>query len=155
MKDGIRIKGCMRIRLGEERDGKQVVVGDSGWVDNMVTNLGVKEYIIDELNTAGGLPAATLIIGTGTAPASNATALAGTTAQSSGSTSVVASRTHQVTNAWTSGDHPGGTPTIQNAALANQGTGSYTILCGGTYATSVWNSNQALSVTYQLRFPTS
>ena len=151
----IKIKGCIRVQLGEEDDGRQKVVGDSGWVNNMIVNLGVQDYLIDWLGAgSGGKAADTIIIGTGTAPASNATSLEGTTAQSAGSSSIVASRTFQITNSWATADHPGGTPVIRNAALADQGTGSYTIFCGGTYTTSTWNSNQALSITYQVQFPT-
>ena len=152
--EGMNLKGCIRVKLGEEVDGKQQVVGDSGWCDNMIVNLGVQDYLIDWLGAgSGGKAADTIIIGTGTAPASNATSLEGTTVQSAGNSSIVASRTFQITNSWASGDHPGGTPNIRNAALADQGTGSYTIFCGGTYTASAWNSNQALSITYQVQFP--
>lgn len=153
----MKIKGAFRLQLGEDENGKTKIVGDSGWIDNMVVNEGVQDYIIrwlGALTTASGKAIAAMIIGTGTAPASNATGLEGTTAQSAPTLSIVASRTLQATNAWASGDHPGGTPTIKNIALANQGTGTYTIFCGGTYNTSVWNNNQALSVTYQVQFPT-
>ena len=153
---GVRMKGCFRVRLGEDIDGKHQVVGDSGWQDNVVVNLGVADYILKWLQTGvGGKEADTIIIGTGAEPASDATAIAGSTVQSAGTTSDVDSRTHQVVNNWTTDDHPGGTPAISNAALANQGTGSYTIFCGGSFATSTWNSNQALSITYQVQFPTS
>lgn len=151
MEQGIPIKGCFRVRLGED----DKIVADSGWVDNMVVNLGVQDYLIDWLGAgAGGKNADTMIIGTGTAPASDATAIDGSTVQSAGSSSIVSSRTLQLTNSWASGDHPGGTPNIRNAALANQGTGTFTIFCGGTFSSSAWNSNQALSITYQVRFPT-
>jgi hypothetical protein len=156
LQEGVKIKGAIRVRLGEDIDGKHEIVGDSGWVDNMVVNLGVRDYILEWLQDgAGGKEADTIIVGTGGAPASNATAIAGSTVQSAGGTSDVGSRTHQVTNDWQSGEHPGGTPAISNAALANQGTGSYTIFCGGSFDTSTWNSNQALSITYQVQFPTS
>ena len=156
LNENTKIKGCIRVQLGEEVDGKQKVVADSGWVENMIVNLGVQDYLIDWLGAgSGGKAADTIIIGTGTAPASDATGLQGTTVQSAGNSSIVASRTFQITNSWASGDHPGGTPNIRNAALADQGTGSYTIFCGGTFDSSAWNSNQALSITYQVRFPTS
>lgn len=155
IKETSAIKGCIRVRLGEEDEhGNQQIVGDSGWVHNMVVNLGVQDYLIDWLGAgSGGKAADTIIIGTGTAPASDATGIDGTTVQSAGSSSIVASRTFQLTNAWASGDHPGGTPAIRNAALADEGTGSYTIFCGGTFTASDWNSNQALSITYQVQFP--
>lgn len=155
IQEDVKLKGCLRVRLGEEKNGKQKIVGDSGWVKNMIVNLGVQDYLIDWLGAgAGGKSASTIIIGTGTAPASNATAIDGTTVQSAGGSSIVASRTFQITNSWASGDHPGGTPNIRNAALANQGTGTFTIFNGGTFASSAWNSNQALSITYQVQFPT-
>lgn len=156
LQEGIKIKGCLRVRLGEDIDGEHKIVGDSGWVENMVVNVGVSQYILSWLqNGAGGKEADTIIVGTGGAPASNDTSLAGTTVQSAGGTSEILSRTHQVTNDWQSAEHPGLTPAISNAALADQGTGTYTIFCGGSFATSTWNSNQALSITYQVQFPTS
>jgi hypothetical protein len=153
----VGMRGCFRIQLGEDIDGKHIVVHDSGWCENEIVNLGVQDYLIDWLGAgAGGKAADTIIIATGTdEPASNATGLTGTTAQSGGTSSIVASRTFQITNAWASGDHPGGTPDIGSAGLADQGTGSYTIFCGNTFASSTWNSNQALSITYQVQFPTS
>lgn len=159
MKEGVKIKGCFRVRLGEDGpDGKPVIVGDSGWQENMVVNLGVQDYICDWLcagTDSAGKRVDTIMIGTGTAPASNATVIDGSTVQSliPAGTSIVSSRTFQITNDWTSGEHPGGTPNVRNAAL-QEGTDGGTIFCGNTFASSAWNSNQGLSITYQVQFPT-
>jgi len=159
MKDGMKIKGCFRIRLGEDGpDGVPVIVGDSGWQENMVVNLGVQDYLLDWL--CGGTDSAgkrvdTIIIGTGGSVASDATMIGGSTVQSqiAAGTSFIASRTFQITNDWTSGEHPGGTPNVSNAALKD-GTAANTIFCGNTFASSTWNNNQGLSITYQVQFPT-
>ena len=157
--EGIKIKGCFRIRIGEDGpDGIPKIVGDSGWMDNMIVNLGVQDYILDWLcegTDGSGKRVDTIMIGTGGSVASDATQIAGSTAHSqiAAGTSIVASRTFQITNDWTSGEHPGGTPNVSNAALLD-GTGAQTIFCGNTFASSTWNSNQGLSITYQVQFPT-
>ena len=157
--DGIKIRGCFRIKLGEDGpDGVPKIVGDSGWQDNQCVNLGIQDYLVDWMTLGtdgGGKRIDTIMIGTGTAPASNATAIDGSTVQSliPAGTSIVSSRTFQITNDWTSAEHPGGTPAVSNAALQD-GTDAQTIFCGNTFASSSWNSNQGLSITYQVQFPT-
>ena len=42
-KDNINVKGFFRIHLKE--DGK--LVGDSGWRENTVVNLGFSQYLVD------------------------------------------------------------------------------------------------------------
>ena len=159
VQEGIKIKGCFRVRLGEDGpDGVPVVVGDSGWMDNMIVNLGVQDYILDWLcegTDGAGKRLDTIMIGTGGEVASDATLIAGSTVHSliPAGTSIVASRTFQITNDWTSAEHPGGTPAVSNAALLD-GTDAQTMFCGNTFASSSWNSNQGLSITYQVQFPT-
>jgi hypothetical protein len=154
--DLILPKGFFRIKLGEVKDGKEIVVGDTGWRKNEVTNLGFQNYVCNLIgDLAGSVQVGAAIIGTGAAPATGDTSLAGETKRQSVGNSVIASKTLQATLAVASGDHPGGTPTIQNIALINSTASGGTILCGGTYATSQWQTNQGLSATYQLRFGTS
>jgi hypothetical protein len=153
-KTGIVLRGFFRLQLGEDRpDGKPKIVGDSGWQENQVVNEGFQDYVCKTIGAiAGSKQATTIQIGTGTAPNVTHTTLDGSIKAGTCSNSVIASKTLQATVGFASTDHPGGTPTIQNIALINS---QATIMCGNTYATSVWNSNQGLSATYQLRFATA
>ena len=154
MNDLIKLHGFSRIRIGHEKNGKIVIDGDSGWVGpNQVVNLGFQDYICAAVGAvAGSKQVSYAQLGTGTAPGATDTDLAGSTAaRKTTSNSVVSSKTMQATAAWASGDHPGGTPTLQNIGLFNTSSGG-TLLCGNTYSTSAWQSNQGVSATYQLRF---
>jgi hypothetical protein len=151
----LALRGFFRVKLGEEKNGKQVVVSDSGWKKNEVTNLGFQNYVcalIGELS--GSVQVGYIIIGTGGAPATDATVLAGETKRQTCGNAVVSSKTMRATAAIASGDHPGGTPDISNIALINTSANG-TILCGNTFSSSTWNSNQGLSATYELRFATA
>ena len=151
--DYIPIRGFYRLKIGEGPDG-QTIVGDSGWCKNEVTDEGFQDYVVGSIgDIAGSKQVAYINLGTGTAPNVTHTALDGSTKAGTCTNSVVASKTLQSTVAFASGDHPGGTPTLQNIALGD--TNAATIMCGNTYATSVWNSNQGVSATYQLRFGTA
>ena len=150
----IPVRGFFRIQIGEGEDGKKIV-GDSGWCENEVVNEGFEDYVIGSLGAIAGSKQITNIqLGTGTAPNVTHTALDGSTKGGTCSNSVIASKTLQSTISFASGDHPTGTPTLQNIAIGNTASGA-TIMAGNTYEASVWNSNQAVSATYQLRFGTA
>lgn len=153
MKEDFGLKGIFRLQIGEETDGKVMVVGDSKWIENQIVNLGWQDYILGLIGAvAGSKQIGRMILGTGTAPASDATVLPGETVRSSDINAVTSgSFTLQLTTVFASGDHPGGTPVMQNAALINDTASDGTILAGQTYATSQWQSNQGISATYNLQ----
>jgi len=148
MKDTLKLKGFMRVQI---TDGDRIV-GDSGWKRNTVVNLGFQDYIVGSIGAvAGSKQVSYMAIGTGTAPAVGDTSLAGETGvRVTSSNSAVSSKTLQCT-AQFAGSDMGSTCTIQNVALVNTSSGG-TVLCGTTYATSQWASNQNVNATYQLRF---
>ena len=155
-KEALRLRGFYRLKLGEEKNGKTEIVGDSGWHENQVTNLGFQNYVCALIGgIAGSKQVGAVVIGTGGAPATGDTSLAGETKRQSVGNATVASRTMRATAAIASGDHPGGTPNISNIALIETTASGGTIMCGNTYASSTWNSNQGLSATYELRFATA
>ena len=155
-KEALTLRGFYRLKLGEEKNGKTQIVGDSGWHENQVTNLGFQNYVCALIgNLAGSKQVGAVVIGTGGAPATGDTALAGETKRQSCGNATVASKTMRATAAIASGDHPGGTPNISNIALIETTASGGTIMCGNTYASSTWNSNQGLSATYELRFATA
>jgi hypothetical protein len=148
--DTMRVRGFMRLQVVEAQSGK--IVGDSGWHRNVVVNLGFQDYICAAIGAvAGSKQVSYMAIGTGTKPGATADSLDGETgARVTTSNSVVSSKTLQSTCQF-AGSDMGGTCTIQNVALANTSAAG-TILCGTTYATSQWASNQNVNATYQLRF---
>lgn len=150
MKQGemLRVKGFARLQI--EQDGR--IVGDSGWKKNTVVNLGFADYIVGAIGAiAGSKQVSYMAIGIGTAPGVTATSLDGETgARVTTSNTAVASKTLQTTAQFAGADMAT-TCTIQNVALVNSSADG-TILCGTTYATSQWASNQNVNATYQLRF---
>ena len=145
-----KVKGFVRTQIVDGKTGK--IVGDSGWKQNTVVNLGFQDYIVGALGAVAGSKQIThMAIGTGTAPGVTATSLEGETGTRVTTTNTaVASKTLQATCQF-AGSDMGSTCTIQNVALANTSVAG-TILCGTTYTTSQWASNQNVNATYQLRF---
>jgi len=148
--DVLKVKGFFHLQIVDKDSGK--IVGDTGWKQNTVVNLGFQDYICKAIGAiAGSKQVQNMAIGTGTAPGVTDTSLQGETGQRVTTTnSVISSKTLQCT-AQFAGTDMGGTCTIQNVALVDTSTGG-TILCGTTYATSQWASNQNVNATYQLRF---
>jgi len=146
----MKVKGFVRTQIVDIKTGK--VVGDSGFVENTVVNLGFQDYIVGALGAVAGSKQVThMAIGTGTAPGVTDTSLAGETGVRVTTTNTaVASKTLQCTAQFVGSDM-GSTCTIQNVALANT-SASGSILAGTTYTTSQWASNQNVNATYQLRF---
>lgn len=148
--EGIRVRGFFRVQIEDEQDG---IVGDSGWQENVITNLGFLN-VVNQLGTSlTGSKHSHLALGSGGAPATNATTLGGEvevraalTAASSGSTALqmtatFASAASFVTN----------TQNISNIGVFGTNTGG-TLLSGNTYASSSCATNQAVNCTYTWTF---
>lgn len=150
MKDSVKVKGCYRLQITE--DGK--VVGDSGWRTNQITNLGFKNFLAGTLGGISGSSQVThAALGTGGAPASNATSLTGEvekrkaiTAASNGSTSARFTATFGSSDSFVTN-----TQNISNIGLfATSSSG--TLFAGNTYASSSVATNQNVNVTYDINF---
>lgn len=158
--DGIRLKGFFRLNITEDVNGKEKIVGDSGWRENQVTNLGIQDYIVDNLlGNTGNKSVTHLTLGTGGAPASNATDLSGELTHASDmrkavSTSIVASRTAQFTAAFASSDSfVTASVNISNIGLFETSTTEGgTVFAGNTYTSSALATNQNINASYQIRF---
>lgn len=153
--ESVKMRGFYRIQ--QELDGR--VIGDSGWQENQVTNLGINQYIVNWVlgDTTNGKSVTHMAIGTGAAPASNDTTLSGQVAnglRASVSTSVVSSRTAQFTAAFNSSDSfLTASANISNVGLVNTSTTSAgTFLAGAAFTSSAIATNNNLNVTYQVRF---
>ena len=151
--DGAGVRGFFRVQLKE--DGR--VVGDSGWRENQVTNLGIQDYLVTWLVTgSGGKTVTHMAIGTGGVPASNDTTLSGQVTdgkRAAVSTSIVSSRTAQFTAAFNSSDSfLTATANISNIGLfATSATNLGTLFAGNTFASSAVATNQSINATYQIR----
>ncbi len=153
------LRGFFRINVTENRDGKEIIVGDSGWRENQVTNDGILKYLTTPLTGGAANAVSHMAFGTGGAPASNDTALSGEITHASNdrkavSTSIVSSRTAQFTAAFNSVDSfLTATANLSNIGLfATSTTAAGTILAGNTYTSSAVATNQNVNATYQIRF---
>jgi len=160
MKEEKKLRGFFRVNLTEDEGGQQKIVGDSGWRENQVTNLGIQDYLVDALIGNSGAKAVThMALGTGTAPGATDTALAGeithaADARKTVSTSIVASKTGQFTAAFNSADSfVTASVNISNVGLFETSTTEGGLLfAGNTYTSSSLATNQNVNVTYQIRF---
>ena len=154
--DGMKVRGFFRVQITEDGKG---VMGDSGWRENQVTNLGIRQYLVDWLASGAGKSVTYMALGTGGAPASAATSLTGelthsTSGRAAVSSSIVASGTNQFTGAFASANSFVTAPAnISNIGLFNTSTtGVGTLFAGNTFASSSCATNQSVNATYQIRF---
>jgi hypothetical protein len=155
------VRGLWRVQLRE--DGR--IVGDSGWIKNQVTNLGVSYYLCDLLGqSANSLQVSRMCLGSGAAPASNATALpselgTATYTRTTVTYANVGSFTARFTATWASANsHNSGAladVSLSNIAVINATTSGGTILAGTTYSASNWATNQDVNATYEIQFSTA
>lgn len=160
LKDKKKLRGFFKLQITEDVDGKEKIIGNSGWCENQVTNLGIQDYLVDNLlGAAGGKAVTHMALGTGSQPASNGTALEGeithaADARKAVSTSIVSSRTAQFTAAFASADSfVTASVNISNIGLFETSTTEGgTVFAGNTYASSSLATNQNVNATYQIRF---
>ena len=148
--DGVRVRGFFRVQIEDEEFG---IIGDTGWRENQITNLGFLN-IVNQLGTSlTGSKHSHLALGSGGAPASNATTLPGEvevraalTAANSGSTALQMTATFASSASFVTN-----TQNISNIGVFGTNTGG-TLLSGNTYASSSCATNQAVNATYTWTF---
>ncbi len=137
----IPVKGCFRITITE--NGK--VVGDSGWMENQIVNLGFNQYLVSTLGAiAGSKQVSQMALGTGTQPAAAGTSLAGEVVKRTAVTAATSSSSKTVRFTATFGSSDSfvtSTQNISNVGLFNTSSGG-TIFAGNTYASSSCATNQ-------------
>lgn len=151
-----------RVQLTE--DGK--IVGDSGWKNNQITNDGFNSYLVNQLGTSlTGSKISHVALGTGGAPASNATTLTGEVS-TNGSGSVVRAAVTAATSSTSKTLRNTATFSSANsfitasANISNIGlfgvsgptTASGTLFAGNTYTSSALATNQNVNITYDIIF---
>jgi hypothetical protein len=148
--ESVRAKGLFRVQIMENG----VAVGDSGWRENQVVNLGFDQYLCQLLaDAAGSKQVSQMLIGTGSEPGAADTSLEGELAsRRTVATSTSGSKTVQFAATFHSSVFSTqGAETIKNLGLANTSAGG-TIFAGNTYDTSQWQTNQDVNATYEISF---
>jgi hypothetical protein len=158
IKDSVTVHGFFRLRIVEEKNGKTVIVGRTPWIQNLVTNVGFANGIVDCLAGIGGSSQVTYVaLGTGTAPGATDVTLNGEITDVAGARCAVtptnvSSKTAQFAFTLNSGVYTAN-HTIQNVGLFQTSTtAAGSLYAGQTYTTSQLQSNQAVNGSYQLRF---
>lgn len=161
LKDMPRVRGMFRLHI--EEDGK--IVGDTGWHENQITNLGFNN-IVNQLGTSlTGSKISHAALGTGGAPAASDTTQAGEVS-TNGSGSVVraaltaatssSSKTLRNTATFSSANSfISASANISNVGLWQTSgpiTSSGTLMMGNTYTSSALATNQNVNLTYDLIF---
>ncbi len=148
------VRGFFRLNI--EEDGK--VIGDSGWQENLVTNLGFQLYLADNIGkTSGSKQIAYCALGTGGTPSAADTTLGGEIMASTQRGALtylnVSSKTAQFTATFSSSaSFITASSNISNIGLFSTTTTSDSMFAGNTYASSSLNTNQNVNITYQIRF---
>jgi len=149
--DALKVKGMYRVQITEE--GK--IVGDSGWKQNIVTNLGFNQYLVSALGAiAGSKQVSHLALGSGGSPAASDTSLTGevekrqavTAATSSSSKTVRFTGTFDSTNSFLTSSR-----NLSNIGLFNSSS-TGTLFAGNTYTSSTVATNNNVNVTYDIIF---
>lgn len=151
VQEGLKVKGMFRVTIDE--NGK--TIGDSGWRENQIVNLGFNDYIVKSLGSISGSKYIShMALGSGGAPAAADTSLAGevvkraavTAASSSGS------KTLRLTATFSSSDSfVTNTQNLSNIGLFNTSAAG-TLFSGNTFASSSCATNQNVNATYDVIF---
>lgn len=152
--ESLKVRGMFRIHITE--DGR--VVGDSGWHENQVVNLGFNQYLVSALGAiSGSKQVGYVALGTGTAPGAASTGLAGEVSKRAAVTAATSSdsKTLRFTATFaSSSSFITAAQTLRNIGLVNNqySSAAHTIFAGNTYATSACATNQNVNVTYDVVF---
>ncbi len=160
--DSLGLRGFFRVQI---LDGSKVA-GDSGWIENTVTNQGKNDYLLTWLVTgSGGKFVSSMGLGTGGAPAAGDTTLSGeifdkstngtTNSRAAVSTSINTLTQAQFTAAFNSANSfVTASHNISNVGLFNTYLTSLanagTLFAGNTFTSSSVATNQSVQVTYQV-----
>lgn len=150
LQERIPIRGFCRVKLSTPEQG--TMDGDSGWIENQVTNEGFRAFCRLIGGISGSSQVTHAALGTGGAPAASDTTLSGersvraavTAATSSTSKSVQFTATFDSSVSFVTA-----TSNISNVGLGATSTAAAaTIFCGAAYASSSCATNQNVNLTY-------
>ena len=157
VKDSAGVRGFFRLKIRED----DKIVGDSGWFENLVTNVGVSKFLHAFSGSSGTLQVSHVSVGTGAVPASDATTLPGEGLQASKRAAVSLASTIRAASNGTSTMQFAATlassdsfitvaNNISNIGLFNSITNG-SLMAGNTYTSSALATNQNVEMSYQIR----
>ncbi len=136
VKEGVGVRGFYRVRIVEPTGE---IVGDSGWQQNQIANLGFNQFLVSALGSIAGSKYVSHVgLGTGGVPATDDTTLSGEvgTRQAVTAATSATSKALGMTATFASGWHTSGSAhNISNIGLFNSVSGG-TLFAGNTYASS-------------------
>ena len=151
VQDTTKVKGSYRLQFTE--DGK--VIGDTGWLENQIVNLGFNDYLVRSLGAiAGSKQISHMALGSGGAPAAADTSLTGEVEQRAAITAATSStsKTVRFTATFNSSDSfVTNTQNLSNVGLFNT-SATGTLYSGNTFASSSCATNQNVNATYDITF---
>ncbi|HSX45364.1 MAG TPA: hypothetical protein VLF39_04660 [Candidatus Saccharimonadales bacterium] len=160
-RDGMKIKGMFRLQIDESGN----IIGDSGWKENLITNVGYLN-IVNQLGTSlTGSKISHAALGTGGAPNATDTTQSGEVS-TNGSGSVVRAAVTAATSSTSKTLRHTATFSSANsfitasANISNIGlwqtsgptTASGSLMAGNTYTSSALATNQNVNITYDIIF---
>jgi hypothetical protein len=160
--DGIKVRGSFRLNIVLDGPDGVVILGDSGWVPNTVTQYGFEEFITDMIaEDAGSLTVSHAGLGTGTA-AINSTQSKLTselTHSASGRAAVTAATSNTSVKVRWTGTFASANSFVTAAVTVGEvglfqisTTNAATLAAGATFATSQVSTNQNVNLTYDWDF---
>jgi hypothetical protein len=150
-RDSITVKGFTRLHIVNKKDGS--VAGDTGWMQNQITNYGWESCIVaTPLNVANAVQCAGVLLGSGTGVASNGTNLEASAssywaAASDFQSTVVSSSTARYTCSFDG--------TLDATTLGEIGikaVSTDTVIAAKSFASSAITTDQDVNCTYELRY---
>jgi hypothetical protein len=158
-----KIRGMFRLQIEDGPTGR--IVGDSGWIENQITNLGFNNMVNQMGTSLTGSKISHAALGTGGAPNATDTTQSGEVS-TNGSGSVVRAALTAATSSTSKTLHNTATFSSSNsfitasANISNVGlwqtsgptTASGTLLQGNTYTSSALATNQNVNMSYDLIF---
>lgn len=151
-KSDIGIKGFFRLQIKDKKSGD--IVGDTGYIENQITNYGLESCIVAlPFKCANSLQASGMMLGSGTGVASNGTNLTSRATEywaSFAQSTVISSLTARATRSY---DGTLGATTLQEIGVYAASTG--TVIAGKSFTSSAITTDQDVNCTYELRYSTS
>jgi hypothetical protein len=147
----VAVKGFTRLQIVNKKDGK--VAGDTGWLENQITNYGLNSCIVAAPIGAGSVQAAGILLGSGTGVASdgtNLTASASSYWAAFAQSTVISSLTARVTCSF---DGTLDATTLQEIGIKAVSTD--TVIAAKSFNSSAITTDQDVNCTYELRYSTS
>lgn len=149
IKESVSVKGFFRLNIVNKNDKK--IVGDTGWMENQITNYGYESCIVAlPFKCANSIQASAILLGSGTGVASSGTKLTSSYSDYYGSflqSTVVGSSTCRATRSF---DGTLGAATLQEIGVMAASTG--TIIAAKSFTSSALTTDQDVNCTYELRY---